>query len=77
MKIIPYGKLTDILETHIVSGESFADEKELRAWLLSQFPSLENEHFTIAVNQKLVIENQTFQFEEGDIIELLPPFSGG
>jgi molybdopterin converting factor small subunit len=43
--------------------------------LLEKYPHLENYTFRIALNQKILDENQGLN--DSDVIALLPPFAGG
>ncbi|MBN8677615.1 MAG: MoaD/ThiS family protein [Chitinophagales bacterium] len=75
MKILVFGKLTDILrqsEQELHGPETVA---ELRAALESSYPELKNMRYLIAVDKKTA-NDQTTLTEQSEVA-LLPPFSGG
>jgi molybdopterin synthase sulfur carrier subunit len=51
------------------------DIESLKTALLHKFPGLSDKKFEIAVNKKLVSDNQTLT--QHDIVALMPPYSGG
>ncbi len=75
MKIIPFGKLADILEHKSVMVDHIFDTDGLRQVLELQFPQMMHVKYLIAVNRKIVMENTSIA--EDSVIALLPPFSGG
>ncbi|HLP93161.1 MAG TPA: MoaD/ThiS family protein [Saprospiraceae bacterium] len=75
MKILAFGKLTDILrqpEQELSGPETVA---ELRARLESSYPELKNMRYLIAVDKKTANDQTTLT--EHSEVALLPPFSGG
>jgi molybdopterin converting factor small subunit len=48
---------------------------KMKQQLLAKYPKLKNQKFSIAVNQKITSEN--IVLKDGDVIALIPPFSGG
>lgn len=77
MKVIPFGKITDIItgETHIQNG--FKTWFNLKEYLMMEYPGLQVESFMVAVNTTIYQADQNFDLSESDEISLLPPFSGG
>lgn len=75
MKIIGYGRLTDILEGNSFSHEGVANTDQLQQKLIAHYPSLSGIPYAIAVNNKIISENCPLQ--QDDTVSLLPPFSGG
>jgi molybdopterin converting factor small subunit len=77
MKVIPFGKITDIItgETHIQNG--FKTWFDLKEYLMMEYPGLQEESFMVAVNTTIYQADQNFGLSESDEISLLPPFSGG
>ena len=76
IRIKTFGKLTEILGSGQLELSSTAMNTDaLKALLLQQFPVLADMKFFMAINNKMVQGNAAF--EEGAIIALLPPFSGG
>lgn len=70
---IAFGHISEI------TGKEFRvnahDIESLKTSLLHKFPGLSNKKFEIAVNKKLVSDNQTLT--QYDIVALMPPYSGG
>lgn len=75
MKIIPFGKLADILEHKSVMVDHIFDTDGLQKALERQFPQIIHIQYLVAVNRKIVTENPLLQ--DDATIALLPPFSGG
>ena len=75
MKIIPFGKLADILEHKAVLVDHILDTDSLRQALERQFPQIIHVQYLVAVNRKIVTENTILN--DDATIALLPPFSGG
>jgi molybdopterin synthase sulfur carrier subunit len=75
MKIIPFGKLADILEHKAVLVDHILDTDGLRQALERQFPQIIHIQYLVAVNRKIVTENTIL--DDDATIALLPPFSGG
>ena len=73
IKLIAFGQIAEI------TGKEFfaeaTDIESLRASLNSQFPSLTEKKYAIAVNKKLIIGNVTLS--DNDTVALMPPYSGG
>lgn len=70
-----FGSLTDILGQEPSLMEPVADLYSLREILLQKYPALKNAPFRIAVNEELITGN--VELQPGDVVALLPPFSGG
>lgn len=51
------------------------DTDSIRNDLNRQFPNLGKLNYAIAVNHKLITNNQLLS--DGDVVAILPPFSGG
>lgn len=77
MKIIPFGKLTDILSETELSNTDLNSWFQVKSWLYYQYPSLKNESLLIAVNTQIIDAEDNCPLKEEDVISLLPPFSGG
>jgi molybdopterin converting factor small subunit len=77
MKVIPFGKITDIItgETKIQNG--FKTWFDLKEYLMMEYPGIQEEIFMVAVNTTIYQADQNFELSESDEISLLPPFSGG
>ncbi len=77
MKVIPFGKITDIItsETHFQIG--FKTWFDLKEYLMMEYPGLQDESFMVAVNTTIHQADQNFDLSESDEVSLLPPFSGG
>jgi molybdopterin synthase sulfur carrier subunit len=75
MELLIFGSLTDIIGTDKIVLETPLDTELLKASLLKQYPSLEKMHYFLALNKIMVQEKQPLQ--EGDVVALMPAFSGG
>ena len=75
MKILIFGKLTDIFGSDNYSMEPVATVLELKEKLEKAFSQLQNYVYLIAVNNEIVQENAAIP--SGAEIALLPPYSGG
>ncbi len=71
--IIAFGQIAEI--TGKTLKAEAADTDSLNAWLIQNFPALENRKFAVAVNKKVV--SGTVSFREDDEVALMPPYSGG
>ena len=74
MEIKVFGQLTDITGATHLTVPFVTNTEELLSLLTAQYPALSSMTFRIAVNGKLT-EGRTPLFP-GDVIALLPPFSG-
>lgn len=70
-----YGNLTDILGKESLILSEITDTKQLIDQLETLYPSLSGLTYRISINNRLI--SQVEMLEDGDKIDLLPPFSGG
>ncbi len=75
IKIIAFGQIADIIGNSIMSINEIKDTEELRKKLSNAFPQLNEISYGIAINKKNI--NKNTEINMGDIVALLPPFSGG
>ena len=75
MRILIFGKLTDIFGADNYSMESVATVSELKKKLEQAFPQLKNYVYLIAINNEIVQENAVIPSDAE--VALLPPYSGG
>jgi len=75
MKILIFGKLTDIFGADNYSMESVTNVPELKEKLEQAFPQLTNYVYLIAINNEIVQENAVIPSDAE--VALLPPYSGG
>lgn len=72
--VMPFGQIAEI-----TGSDSFQltaqDTDEIQQILVRQFPELQMRQYAIAVNKVIIKENTALQ--QGAIVALLPPFSGG
>ena len=74
IRINSFGQLTEVIGKNPIVFEAQTID-EVKEQLHNQFPSLQKLKFALAVNNRLADGN--VKLEEGDIVSLLPPFSGG
>lgn len=66
---------------HEITGKNSeklnAPEKlsQLQEQLISRYPNLQEYHYQTAVNHKIITNDPPLQ--DGDVVALLPPFTGG
>jgi molybdopterin synthase sulfur carrier subunit len=75
MELLIFGSLTDIIGTNKQVLDTPVDTEMLRASLLQQYPSLGKVPYFLAINKTMVQGNHPLQ--EGDVVALMPAFSGG
>jgi molybdopterin converting factor small subunit len=75
IQILSFGSITDITGSSYFTMPMVADTSLLIAALKEKFPALADKKFILAVNAVTVTENTILK--TGNIIALLPPFSGG
>ncbi len=75
LDLLCFGQLAEILQAGRVTMEGKPDTDTLKKHLMEQYPALAAVRFTMAVNRNIVHENTPLA--PGDVIALMPPFSGG
>jgi molybdopterin converting factor small subunit len=75
MELLIFGSLTDIIGKNSLVLEAPSNTEQLKKSLLEQYPGLEQAHYFLAINKIMVHGNQLLQ--EGDVVALMPAFSGG
>jgi len=75
MKLLIFGKLTDIFGADNYTMESVATVSELKEKLEQAFPSLQNYVYLVVINNEIAQENATIPSDSE--VALLPPYSGG
>ncbi len=74
-EIILFGQLSQLAGQERLTLSNIKDTNELREMVNMLHPGVKDIDYVIAVGKKIVSENVAI--EEGVIIALLPPFSGG
>jgi len=75
IKIIIFGQLTDIINSHELELTDISDTDGLVNELNKRYPSLTGTRYMMAVNKQTVTANTILK--EDSVVALLPPFSGG
>lgn len=75
IKVLAFGKITDIIGTSELKFENIHSSDELLNLLQSQYPKLKDTKFVIAIDKKIIAKNSSLTGKSE--IALLPPFSGG
>jgi len=73
--ILTFGQLTDITGQSSLQMQVVNDTDELKAMLVEKYPKLAQSKYLIAVNMEVIRGN--VKLNPGDVVALLPPFSGG
>jgi len=75
LNIMVFGQLEDITGSSVITVDNVSDTEMLLQKLYTQYPSLKEKKFLIAVDKKII--NGKTEIGEKTDIALLPPFSGG
>lgn len=75
LEIMFFGQLTDKVGCNHFGMDNPGNTILLKKQLFDKFPALQQSKFTIAVNNKMVLDDQALN--DNDKIALMPPFSGG
>ena len=75
LKVLFFGSLRDISKCSEMYMDYVNTLEALKESVLQKFPEMENRIFSMAVNEKFIIGN--FELNAGDVVALMPPFSGG
>ena len=75
LEVLYFGSLVDITGLSKQEFKSIADTDLLVQQLQTDYPALRTTKFFIAVNQQMIQSNKALN--HGDIVALMPPFSGG
>jgi molybdopterin converting factor small subunit len=70
-----FGSLVDIAGQSKKDFDSMSDTDSLNLLLQKEYPALVATKYFIAVNQQIIKSNR--ELNNGDIVALMPPFSGG
>lgn len=75
IEILAFGQLTDITGQSTWQLDDIIDTDQLRATLIEKYPALASAKYLMAVNMEIIRGN--VKLNAGDVVALLPPFSGG
>ena len=75
IRIITFGKLTDILNSNEVALQDISDTDSLVYELNHRYPALASAKYMITVDKQTI--NGNTNLKDGSTVALLPPFSGG
>ena len=75
IEILTFVQITDIIGKSSIKISHINNTNELIDNLSQQFPELKKTRFIVAVNKQIV--HQITPLKSGDVVALLPPFSGG
>lgn len=70
-----FGQLTELIGANELLLQDVENTDLLKEKLILNFPKLANFPFVIAVNKKIVQQNENIK--TGDVLALMPPFAGG
>jgi len=75
IKVLFFGSLTDATAVAALNEVTASDTAALQELLHQQYPVLRTAKYFIAVNRQMINKNTTLK--TGDVVALMPPFSGG
>jgi sulfur-carrier protein len=75
IKVYFFGILSDITGSSEQEIKDVETLISLKSWLWRNYPKSKEMDFQVAINNKLV--DGKVEFNNGDEVALLPPFSGG
>ena len=75
IEILFFGPLTDIVGLNTITMANPCSIDALKVQLFKQYPKLADAKFIIAINNKMVMDNEAIP--DNAVIALMPPFSGG
>ncbi len=75
IEIIFFGQLTDITACTSIEMENPGSVSQIKKAMFQQFPALIHSKFTIALNNKIVQDEEIIL--DNSKIAFMPPFSGG
>lgn len=73
--LLSFGQLTDITGHSTWQMEDITDTDQLKKILIEKHPAFANSKYLLAVNMEIIRGN--VKLNPGDVVALLPPFSGG
>ncbi len=75
IKVLFFGRLAELAEVNEVELQEINNTAALHEYIKAHYQQLMNSKFAVAVNKK--ITGHEVEFSNGDVIALIPPFSGG
>ena len=75
INILAFGQLTEITGQSSWQMEGAIDTDQIRTMLIEKYPALAQSKYLVAVNKEIIRDN--VKLKSGDVVALLPPFSGG
>lgn len=75
IKVLFFGRLAELATINEIELADIKNTTSLHEYIEWHYPHLLNSKFAVAVNKK--ITGHEIEFHDGDVIALIPPFSGG
>ena len=75
IELISFGKVSEFINIKKMNVEGIGNTDDLKNHLEKIFPQLAAMKYKLALNKTLVQEKSDLKF--GDIVAIMPPFSGG
>ena len=75
VKVLFFGQAADKVQKNELVASGIKSSEELNVFLKNSYPSLQDFQYRLAVNHVIITED--IKLKDGDVIALLPPFSGG
>ena len=70
-----FGQLADAVGVPQLNISDISDIESLKRRILNDYPRLKKHQFMVVMSKQVINEN--INLRNGDVVELLPPFSGG
>lgn len=75
IEIISFGKIAEFMANQQLTVEGVETTSQLKSFLEQKFPQLVAIKYKLALNKTIIQE--TTALKSGDVVALMPPFSGG
>jgi len=75
IQVLFFASIKEFVRVNNIEISNCSTLSELKSKLIQDFPGIEHHTFAFAVNNQ--IQNNEMALKNGDVVALLPPFSGG
>lgn len=75
INILSFGKIAEIITVNSLNSHEIFDTDGLKNQLEKTYPQLKEIKYKLALNKQIVQKNS--ELLSGDVVAIMPPFSGG